>query len=468
MTDGGTIAVNGVDATSGGYLTEPLSVAEVASLALGTSTSSVDAAQARARVRDAHEAVLGVRYGIDPLDLAQAGWGVVLAPGLDPAVTEALSPLLELRREQATATYERRYRELHLLPGESKGELLARHGVGPGPANPDLVPYYLLLVGSPTSIPFRLQQQLSVMYAVGRLDLPTPESYARYARAVVEAETAVAPTRSVVHLFAPRHPDDAATELSTDALVEPLGRRFTTDLAGWEVVAHEGDAATATVLRGLLTAPQASSLLVTATHGVGFPPGDRRRTDHQGALLCQGWPGPLARVPVERDDYVAADDLGSQDTMTGMVAFNIACYGAGSPAAGDDPAFSAALARRMLSLPSGPALAVVGHIDKAWGWSFHWPGAGSQIEAVASSLLAICAGQPVGHALDHLHLRYAELAAELGELLESKREGRRISDEALANAWTATNDARDYALHGDPAVHLNPSTYQDAPSGSLS
>jgi hypothetical protein len=154
--------------------------------------------------------------------------------------------------------------------------------------------------------------------------------------------------------------------------------------------------------------------------------------------------------------------------MSGMVAFNIACYGAGSPATGGDPAFSAALARRMLSLAGGPALAVVGHIDKAWGWSFLWPGAGSQIEAVSSSLLAICAGQPVGHALSHLHLRHSELAVELAELLESKREGRRISDETIANAWTARNDARDYTLHGDPAVRLSPSMYHDAPGGAPS
>lgn len=456
LTGRGTIPVNGVDVTSGRYLTEPPSVEDVAARALGTSASSVDAAQAHARVREAHEAVLGVRHGIDPLDLAQAGWGVVLGPGLDPAVTEALTPLLGLRRDQATATDESRFRILLLQPGESKGELLARHGVGPGPARPELVPYYLLLVGGPASIPFRVQQQLAVTYAVGRLDLPTPEAYARYARAVVEAEGTAPTARPAVRLFAPRHPDDAATELSADELMTPLGRRLAAELPGWGVATHEGEAATAPVLRALLGASAAPGLLVTATHGVGLPPGDPRRADQQGALLCQGWLGPLAGAPVDRDDYVTAEDLGPDDALDGMIAFNVACYSAGSPAAGEDAAFSAALARRMLSLPGGPALAVVGHIDKAWGWSFHWPGAGSQIEAVASSLLGICAGQPVGHALDHLHLRYAELAAELGDVLDLRREGRRVSDETIANLWAATNDARDYALHGDPAVRLAP------------
>ncbi|MCC2334774.1 hypothetical protein [Cellulomonas wangsupingiae] len=459
--DDGTIPVNGVDAASGGYVADPPSVSAIASLALDGPVPAPDAAQARARVRDRSEAVLGVREGVDPHDLAQAGWGVVLAPDLDPAVVEALRPLLELRREQATAVDERRYRELHVRPGESKGELLARHGVGPGPADPERVPYYLLLVGSPRSIPFRLQQQLAVTYAVGRLDLRTPADHGRYARAAVDAETSAPAGRPTAHLFATHHPDDPATELSTEALVGPLEQQLGSRLPAWEVTVHGGEAATAPTLRGLLGASTPPRLLVTATHGVGFPPGDPRRVGHQGALLCHGWPGPRAGAPVAREHYVTAEDLADDDDLSGTVAFHVACYGAGSPTTGRDASFSAALVQRMLSLPRGPALAVVGHVDRAWGWSFEWPAAGPQIEAVASSLLAVCAGRPVGHALDHLHHRYAELATELVDLLGSRREGRRVSDAAIAHAWTAMTDARDYALHGDPAVRLRAPAYQD-------
>jgi hypothetical protein len=189
-----SVTINGINAATGHYLLPPMTTGDVAQLALGNVAAPLEIAELRARRHRTTERFLGVREGVNPTDLGEAGWGVVFPASSDAGVREALAPLLEHRRNQATALDERRYRELvgekGLHPNESKGAFLARHGVGPGPADPDRMPFYLLLVGGPDSVPFQVQHQLDVQYAVGRLSFDDIESYARYAEAVVASERA--------------------------------------------------------------------------------------------------------------------------------------------------------------------------------------------------------------------------------------------------------------------------------------
>src|SRR5262249_42690365 len=149
-----------------------------------------------------------------------------------------------------------------------------------------------------------------------------------------------------------------------------------------------GEEATRTNLLEVLHSPRqpAPAMLFTASHGMGgWPKGDARQRQGSGALLCQDWPG-FGRIKPEH--YLTAGDIEADARLQGLVAFIYACYGAGTPRY--DPflgertggpveiaeaPFVAALAQRLLA---GGALAVIGHIERAWGYSIQPQGIGPQ------------------------------------------------------------------------------------------
>jgi hypothetical protein len=490
IAEDGRLDFNGIDAATGSYLFEPMSTAELAGAARaralfpehGVKVHLAELQDRRARKGQLH---LGLKEGLDPTRLEHAGWGVVF-PGVpagseaeqqQEAIREALSPLLALRRSQAARLKEHRYREykgaLACHPGESKPRYLARLGAGPGPADPDKVPYYLLLVGSPEAIPYSLQYQLDVQYAVGRIHFDTVEEYAGYARSVVAAETSGLTLPREVAFVGVKNRLDRVTQLCHTHLVGPLADRIEADVPGWKVSRHFEDAARKANVTRLVGGPGAPALLFTGSHGVGFPKGDPRQIRHQGALLLQDWEGPGSGRLTE-DLYLSADDVPGDADLTGRIAFTFACYSGGTPehdqfskhsATGRraiaDHAFVAGLHRKLLGLPRGGALAGIGHVDRAWTYSF-LTGAGGveragHIAVFESTLRALMTGMPVGYAVEYFNARYAETAADLSSLIEALDFDPGAADDAtLANLWTLSNDARGYAVVGDPAVRLPP------------
>ena len=120
-----------------------------------------------------------------------------------------------------------------------------------------------------------------------------------------------------------------------------------------------------------------------------------------------------------------------------------------------DAPFFAALPKKLLAHPQGGALACIGHVDRAFGYSFTTTLAGPQLLPFRNALANILDGRPVGYAMKDFNERYAALSTELTDLLESLAwDPTVVSDFVLASKWTERNDAEGYVILGDPAVRM--------------
>ncbi len=473
------LVLNGINGSTGAYLLPDVAVADLARLARGEKPDG-EHLQALTQRNDAGGAFAHLGMDFDRDDLEQAGWGAVFASNAAPELIAALEPLLSLRKSQAGE----RYRLYSGPDGYRVGDVpdRARAWLGRAPRKKDFgtpdprkVPFYLLLVGDPEAVPFRFQYELDVNYAVGRLHFDNVADYAHYANSVVQQEkaasAALAEPPQVAQralFFGVRNRGDRATQLSADRLVAPLAQLMAKSAAtSWTLETVLADQATKANLAAALLGQQRPSLLFTASHGMGFPNGDARQLADQGALLCQDWPGPvLHRGPVPRDFYFSSQDLPAEANLSGLIAFHFACYGAGTPRLDDyahksgvrdaiaPHAFLSALARRQLSLPKGGALAVVGHVERAWTYSFTSSDAGDDLTMFEGALEALMLGGRLGAAMDYFADKYAAVTASLTGALEDERFGAERNDALLAGLWTANNDARSYVIVGDPAVRL--------------
>src|ERR1017187_9254125 len=149
------------------------------------------------------------------------------------------------------------------------------------------------------------------------------------------------------------------------------------------------------------------ALVFSGSHGKAFGPDlPEPQAESQGAIICNDWPGFGCKFT--REHYFDASDLANAECRThGMIHFLFACYGGGWPimdtfsrGSGTPKMIAqrpmlARLPQVLLSHRNGGALAVLGHIDRAWAYSFR-DGSNPQIQGFSDVIARIMWGDSLG------------------------------------------------------------------------
>lgn len=421
---------------------------------------------------------LGPPPSVVPDDLAQAHWGIIWPPKplteAEEAHQDALADLIAHRSQQMGGL---KPHQFHYQPGWAYDDFLWEEWreVEPGNMRPDIVPYYLCIVGSPERIPWEFQHYLDSEYAVGRLWFDDPGDCERYVQHLLAYERAKEhlPTSREVLFVGTRHEDDRPTQDSATRLVAPLHDWLSTQsalsfdaslLLGKRVGSQASKQQLLQRLKGYGQAgePLASpSLLFTAGHGLEYSQPSGAQVTTQGALICQDWPGGL--VTPKPAHYLAGDEVSGEMQVEGMIAFCFACFSAGTPLKQDwvrptllkkpaqiaEAPFVARLPQKLLAQG---LVAFIGHVSRAWDFSFLGTrGASDQVGTFRETIGELLNGQPVGHATDYLNARWTHLTLLLDRQVADKD---KYGKDRIIATWKARNDCRGYTILGDPAARL--------------
>lgn len=445
-----------------------------------SSLTDVPAPDKGPRGRDSMELAAPDR---DPNDLPAQRWAVIAPHGEDgDRMIEAIRALIDHRHAQQGAA-PKIYR---VEPGmDSAAAIRWRNDVHRDEDVPeDERPHYLLILGDLDGVSLELQHTLANGALVGRLHCATITGFRSYAEKVVARERAE-PSDRGRSLFYTVQDGTSAIQTGYSRLVEPCMQMT----QAWSA-AGKLDRSTVSEIpysdwspdEMLATAGlDEPSVLLSLSHGLGAPRKGWRSPDQQRALqgaLSMGLESPLS-----------ADAVHDSPFLPGGIWMCIACYAAGTPEAsafypwlaqlaqhggsrqpaadvlrslprpGDRP-FVAALPQALLANPRGP-VAVIGHMDLAWTFSFTDPGNNkSRASRMFSTLRSLLAGSRVGVGLDALMSVYRETNNDLTASYQSQRDALvrgqpdPTNPRTLGRMWMQRNDLRGYVLLGDPATRL--------------
>jgi hypothetical protein len=334
------------------------------------------------------------------------------------------------------------------------------------------VPQYVLMVGGPEMLPFRLQSLMDVVANLGRLDFESIDQLKQYVQKLIRLETAADPVvKKEAILFAPDGGTNDPTYFSREYMVKPLNDHIRLEL-NFRTTALMGADATKKKLVNALRGAQ-PAFVYTASHGLGLTgePIDQQKK-YNGAICCQ------SNGPLTMDELFCADDVPvNEPFLEGSVLFQFACFGYGTPAQSDythwledlpekyaDVDFVAELPKRLLAHPRGP-IAYIGHLDTAFLHGFtdqndpyimeRWH---TRIQPFVHTVDQLLEVQPSGLAMDDINKKYSTSNIMINSFYDRLKRGTFTwtpeTERRFVDTWIIRSDAQNYMVLGDPAARL--------------
>jgi hypothetical protein len=354
-------------------------------------------------------------------------------------------------------------------------------------------PRYLLALGDADVLSWDLQQRLGADTFIGRLCFPEEAGYEAYVHKLLasEREDPAAGSRALYYTV---RDGTAATNVGYAGLMSPTVEQSRTGRDKGVFNACEiieiGDGSNVSLDEFLAAvSSREPSMLFSISHGYGAPRAGWKNAEEQRRLQGAMSFGGGARL--------AAEDIAERPFLPGGLWFFFACFGAGTPHGsayhhwlaalrdvglygrnidgvlkslpGDqERPFVAALPQAALANPNGP-LAVMGHVDLAWTFSFQDVGTTNRYRASSrfqDIFRTIVDGKRVGAGYFELQRFFNQASVDLGALYDQdarikarggdpgneEDKARKIKKAAL---WMLRQDLSAYVLLGDPAARLN-------------
>lgn len=432
----------------------------------------------------------GLRYDYsakDPNDLSLQRWAIVVPEGPEgQRLAEIVAPLRAARKAQQGGKEPLVFKVPMGLTGEQAGDWWSTVYKSEDIKRVDR-PRYLLLLGDSNMISWEAQQRFASGAFVGRLAFPNDAGYEAYIHKLLAYERAErSAIKKVQALFHTVRDGTAATATGHRGLMAPTIDAARDGLDKKEFTAAQitdlgenGPISPEDFLR--LTATRDPAVLFSISHGIGASPetSDEERRRIQGAMSF----GSSKRI--------TAEDVANRPFLPGGAWFFFACFSAGTPkdtayrhwlqnmkdagmnvrqsdidsvlaALPKDASFVAALPQAALANPDGP-LAVMGHVDLAWTFSFQDGSKKFRPSRFHNVFRGIVEHSRIGCSFNDLQLIFNDVNADLAEMVETEERYRR-RNEALPDAktrpikkvglWMLRQDLAAYVLLGDPAARV--------------